>query len=59
VFLSELGGDPHDVGWVRAARVGEQLAEVDVVSAIELVLDDHPLVGGLVDPDQVEQEPTH
>ena len=42
VLLGELARNPHDSDGVEAGRVGKQLAEVAVVGAFELILDEDP-----------------
>src|ERR1039458_6999378 len=40
VLVAEPGRDPHDGGRIGASRVGEQLAQVDVIRLAQLVLND-------------------
>jgi len=42
VLLGEALGDPDDGHRLQAGGVGEELAEVGVVGALQLVLDEHP-----------------
>jgi hypothetical protein len=45
VFLPELLGHPHDRRWAGAFGVGEDLAQVTVISRPELILDDDRRTG--------------
>jgi hypothetical protein len=44
VVLCESCGDPHDGGGLKAGRIGYELSKVRMISALELVFDQDPLV---------------
>jgi hypothetical protein len=42
VFFRERVGDPNDGGGLEPVGIGDELAQMRVVGALELVLDEHP-----------------
>ena len=46
MLFGEAGGNPDDRYGLEARGIGQQLAEMGVVGALELVLDQHPDIGG-------------
>jgi hypothetical protein len=48
VFLGELVGDPDDRDSLQTCGVGQELAEVSMVSAFQLILDQDPVPSGRV-----------
>lgn len=48
VFVGKALGDPDDGDGLQARRVGDQLAQVGMVGALQLVFDEHPIVVGRV-----------
>ena len=47
MFISDWDGDPDDGDSFEARCVGEQLAEVFVVSLLQLILDQYPLCANM------------
>ncbi len=45
MFFGEALGNPNDGGGVESGGVGEELAEVAVIGALDLILDEYPVVG--------------
>lgn len=56
MLLAELPGHPHDRGRLGAARVGQDLTQVEVVRPPVLILDDHGRSGCHLTSDDVERE---
>ena len=49
VFIGESLGDPNDGDGIQPCGVGDQLSQVSVIGALQLVFDEHPcIVGGVL-----------
>ena len=57
VFGPEAGVDPNDRGGVSSCRVREDLSEVDMVSLVQLVLNDDHAVIGLITAERSSEKP--
>lgn len=58
MLCTEARGHPDDGAGLRAGGVGDDLAEVDVVGNLQLILDNHDIPARLVVAQQVETEVT-
>ncbi len=59
MLFTKHRGQPDDRAGFRPGCVGDELAEVAVISCRELVLHDQDTVVGQVPPDEVKSEPAH
>ena len=59
MLIRELGCDPDDGDGFKAGGVGQQLAEVTVIRAFQLILNQNPAVGRDVLAEDVRPKRTH